>query len=253
MFILRRILLYLNPILFIAGAELIRVQETSWWVFFLISLILLLVTIWEFAKRKLNKRFFNFLIAPLIFFLSSFSFLLFVENALVYRIAAIGSAFLLFLFLDQVLNYFYFSFKYQPYTLESFSFYTNIFAVFFLSTSLFSALIFLHYNRFLIAAIGLLFIGLMAYQIFWVNKISWAKSHLFVFIIPLCLTELFLAISYLPTSFFVNAFLISILFYLMIGLSRQFLLETINRKNVIYYLSISAAAIVAILATAQWS
>jgi hypothetical protein len=161
-------------------------------------------------------------------------------------------ALLLYLFLQQILNYFYFSLKYQPYTLESFSFYINIVSIFFVATTLYGAIMFLQYNRFVIAGIGLFIFGLSVYQILWVNKISWMKSNLFLFAIPLTLAELFIAISYLPTTYLVDGVVVAIFFYMMIGLTRLFLLEQLNKKNVAVQLAFGALALAVVLATASW-
>lgn len=252
MFIIRKILLYLTPLLFILGAEFIREYRELWWVMLVVSGLLLVVTVFDYTKRKLNARFFNFLITPFALFLSTYLVLFYLDSLIVYRGVTFGTAIFLFLILDQTLNYFYFSMKYQPYTLESFSFYTNILSMFYWSVSLFSTLIFLHYNRFIIAAIGLLMGGVLVYQLFWINKISWQKSQLFVYVIPIVLAELFLAISYLPSSFYVNAFLLTISFYLMVGLARLFLQENLNKKNVTTHILISAVSVILIIVTAQW-
>jgi len=161
MFVFRRLLLYLNPIYFIASLEFIKVKQGFWWLALLLGIVLILFTVFEFTKRKLEKKFFNFLLAPMILFLSSFAFLLFIEDILIYNVATIASAVFLYLFLDQIFNYFYFNLKYQPYTLESFSFYINILAVYFLASSLFSSLIFLRFNRFLFALVLIVLTGLM--------------------------------------------------------------------------------------------
>jgi len=252
MFIIRRLILYLNPIVLIIGLEFSREKKDWWWLPLLISGLLLLVTIWDFSKRKINKRYFDFLITPFVLFLSNVALLMFIESLWLYRLILVIGAVFLYLYLDQLLNYFYFSRRYQPYTLENFSFYINVLSVFFISATLFGGLIFLHFNIFILAFISLVFYFLLTYQVFWVNKISWSKSYLFSFIIPLVLAELLIAISYLPTSFYVNGFLVAVFFYLMIGLSRLFLQENLLKKNILSHIIISLLAIIVILLTAQW-
>ena len=66
------------------------------------------------------------------------------------------------------------------------------------------------------------------------------------------MVEIFFALNFLPVSFYVNAFALTIVFYLMIGLSRQFLLENLNRKSVISHLVIASLVLVVVFASAQW-
>lgn len=252
MFLIRRLLLYIVPLLTLGGFLWMRTNTHQWWLVFLITTLSLSVTIWEFTKRKLNKRFFDFLLAPLLLVISNGYFLMFLSDLMLYRATVIVTAVLLYLFLEQILNYFFYSLKYQPYTLESFSFYTNILTVFFVSAGLFSAITFLHTSRFMITGVLLLFALACVYQTFWVHKISWGKSHLFLAAIPLALSQLFLTISFWPTNFFVNALVIAVLFYLMVGLSRLFLLETLNRNSIIFYLTTGFVTVGIVLFTAQW-
>lgn len=252
MFIIKRLLLYLNPLVFIFSLEMIRSQQNIWWVFFAVSVVLLVVTIWDFTKKKLSKNFLFFLLGPLLFLLSMWTFLLFIENVWVFRMVELIGVVFLYLLLEQILNFHYFALKYQPYTLENFSFYTSILSAFFFSASLFSVFIFLRLNIAMVVTVGFILFSLIIFCVFWSNKISWSKSYIFNLIIPFILAELLLALSYLPTNFYVNAFLLTAGFYAVAGLSKSFLTESLNKKVIINYLIVSVTAVIAILLTATW-
>ncbi len=253
MFIVRRLLTYLNPLVFWGGVELLRFYPRWWWAVLLFGVLLLLVTIWDFSKREWNKRLLFFLLSPFILFISSFVFVLFAENILLIRLVCAITAILLFLTIDQTLNYFYFSTKYQPYTLENLALFNNIISFFYFSSAIFSALIFLRIM--LLLAVGLIYLVgfLLVFQIFWASKIEWSKSKIFCFIVPLMLTEIFIALTYLPLSFYVNALLLSTAFYFFVGLSRLFAQGNLNKRSVIIYSTIATISNILILITAQWS
>jgi len=253
MFIIRKILLYLNPILFIISLELIRTQGSFWWIFLLVNLLLLTVTLWEFSKRVLNHRLANFLVAPFVFIITVFGFLMFFENDLIYRFVYLIAAVFIYLYLEQTLNYFYFTNKYQPYTLENLSLYINVLSVFFLTSSIFSSLIFLRLSVIISAIIIYLIIFILTHQISWSNKLIWHDYKIFCVIISLIIAEIFFVVSYLPLNFYVNALLVSIVFYVVVSLSRLFLLRSLDKKNVLEHLIVSSVAVVLILLTAQWN
>jgi len=60
------------------------------------------------------------------------------------------------------------------------------------------------------------------------------------------------SVGYLPTSYYVNAFILAVAAYIMLGLSREFIQKALDRKKVISYLSISGLLLLLILTTAQW-
>ena len=236
----------------IAGFELMWVQKKIAW-FVLAALVVLVVfSIWNFTKNTVNKRFANFLITPVVFTIAAFSFLLFIETPWLYHGVVVASALMMFLFLEQIFNYFYFAVRYQPYTLESFSLYWNVAAVFMISASLFGVVIFLMFNLAVVAAFYAVAIFVLTKQFFWVNKIEWARYALFCFAISLIMTEFFCAMRYLPTSYFVNGVIATIIFYVLICLSKLFLQDNLARKHIYNYLILSVVTVALVLATAQW-
>lgn len=252
MFLFKRGLLYFNLIFWIGGLEYVRLNKSLAWWFLGLEVVLLLITIWNFTKKTFNRRFFNFLITPMIFSISSFGLLLFVSVDLYYHLLVFVSGIMLFLFLEQILNYFYFAVRYQPYTLEYFSFYWNILAIMAFSSCLFGFRILYQYNLYLVASVYLILIFFITKEIFWVNKIEWEKYALFCLTLPIIMFELFVVFSYLPSSYYVNAVILTVVYYMMISLSRLFLQEKLNRRNLLSHIIVGGISILVVLFTAQW-
>jgi len=203
-------------------------------------------------KFKLSNTFFHFLIIPIVFSIGCFFTLaLSVNDYLFHALVVISGVFLYALF-RQYLLYLYFPQKYQPYSLESLYLYMLIFSVFFVFVGGFGAIILLQLNLWLILAIQLILIVPLLYVFFWINKVEIAKSWLFIFVISLLTLQLFVVVSYLPSSYYLNAFLLTMAIYIMIGLSKKFLKSELNKKAVISYLLVGGISLIAVLLTAQW-
>lgn len=253
MFLIRELILLLIPVLWV-GALSVAHSDSSWFWYLLPAIFVQqIMTIWYLAKFKLNATFFNLLLSPLLFAFASLCFsLLLVNDFLYYGIAAL-TAFVLYVIVKQYQLYFRFPFKYQPYTLESISLYSAVGSAYFLCTSAFGLVIFTRFSwEIMIVALGLS-VWLLTYQFFWVNKFDTQKNILFASTIALIMVQLFFALSYLPTGYFVNGFVLSVCYYAFLGFSKNYLQNTLTKNRIWLYLIVIIAALAAILLTAQWS
>jgi len=253
MHILRRIILLLVPALWILGMEMLKNFQDYWWIICLVIFLQLILTIWYLGKFKFNKIFVNLAILPALFAFCSFVFILFLIDSLVFHLVIILSAIILYLLLKQYNLYFNFPFKYQPYSLESLSLYLSLISAYFLFSSCFGSLILLQLNFWLLLGIIVFVMGLITYQFFWIHKINFSRSWLFVAIILIVLVESFVAVSFFPTSYYVNGFVLTTFYYLMLGLSKYSLSHGLTKKRVASYLIVSGICLAAVLFTAQWS
>ena len=253
MFVLRRMLLIINAAAWYWALEFVHANPNLWWLLIASCLPLLLLTIFDFTKRQLSWRLAQFLILPVLFCTAIFVFLMFIENVSVYRLLGAGSAVALYLWLSQVLNYHYFSGRYQAYTLESLSLYLDIITIFFLSGAFFAGLVFFSANLFVVLPVAAITYGLLSYQVFWSYKFSWAQSWLLVLVNTLVLIEILAALSFGPMSFYVNALILTVIYYLITIISRDFLREELSRRRIVSYAILSAIIIILLFLTAQWS
>ena len=253
MFILRRLILWLLPIWWIVGLELIKKNSAYFWPTIILLGLYVFTACFVVCKGRLNKIFFNFLILPLFFGAASFVFLIFLVSPTAFHALTVVSAAALYFLLKQYFTYFYFPSKYQPYSLESLSFYLNLLLFYFLFASAFAGLTLLKLDRFISLLVILPIIGLVLYQFFWIHKVDWSAGWLFIAVITLVLLELLLALSYLPTGYFVNAFILTLGAYLMLGISRAFVQNVLNKRTVINYVTVAACLAFIVMITAKWS
>lgn len=230
--------------------------KKPFWIYWLFSLLIVAVAIsvWKLIGRGLitvGARW-NFLVAPLFLITSGLFFILFLENQILKHFLAIFLAVLLGLFLENIFIYIYRHDKYQVNSLENISSYLNLISTLFFNSGFFGLLIFLNIPVWLLILLILLVTFSLSYQTMWINKIVSEKSWIYILIICLILCELAWALSFLPTSFYVSGAVLSIAYYLVLGISRFYLLGNLDAKIVKRHLIISLIVLILILGTARW-
>ncbi|HUT22101.1 MAG TPA: hypothetical protein VMX18_01680 [Candidatus Bipolaricaulota bacterium] len=252
MFLINKLAQFLTSIMLVLTIEIIMLNENLLWIFGSLSAVLVFFALLMFNRWKLRPGFWGLVISPLIYVISSISFSLFLNKGWTLHLFAVFSGIVLFLYLGRILDFKFYPARYQPYSLENFSWYLNILTVFLFCSFVYAMVVFLKINSLFLALTVLLVSCLLTYQLFWVNKIKFSDGRIFVFSISFILVELFGALYYLPTSYFVNGLVMTIAFYLMTGLARFFLLGSLDKKRIINFVIISAVCFAVILLTAQW-
>ncbi len=204
------------------------------------------------GRQFFKARFWNFLIGPLIFINVGWLFLIFLESFWTQQFLVVILTALIWIFFETVFVYFYFRPKYQAHALENISSYLNLISIFLLFCSLFDLSIFLNYPAWLLSLIAFVVLALATYQIIWVSEISVLSNRRYIAIICLLSLEVFWAVRFLPTSVYVNSSIITIIYYLVSGVSRNWLSNIREPKVLRRYLIISLFSLIIILSTAKW-
>lgn len=252
MYLFRKFILWLIPITWVVGFELLTEYHGWWWLILAVLSLQQMITIFFVCKKKLNKNFLHFLILPILFSFSSWLFSIFITEPLYYHISVVVSGLLLYILIHQYYLYFYIPFRYQPYSLETMSLYVSLITVFFLFSVGFGGVVLLQMNVWLISVVSFVVLGLVVYQYFWINKLNVEKNWYFILIISLILAQVFIAVSYLPTGYYVNGFVLAVAFYLMIGFSKGYLMESLTRQKIWTYLLVGGLSLLAVLISARW-
>lgn len=221
------------------------------------SILLLAITFllaWQVNNRNLrNKNFWHFVIMLILSVISGVALLLFLESLLIKEILIFGVTILNFILLKNVFSFLHETEKYQPYSLENIYLYNNLICAFFLYTSFFSLIIYFNLSVWFLVMAAFFVSLLMSYLIFWANKISFKDSKILIIVCALIITEFFLAVSFLPTSYFVNGFILTAVFYFIINVSRDYIKKIFNTNRLRMHLAISFALILLILISARWA
>lgn len=252
MFILRRLLILSTAILLFVQFELVKWSNGLLWPAAVIFLLYLFFACFTVCGGKFNKVFWYFLILPVCFAAVSFTFVLFLVNDAAFHAAAVLCAGVLYLLLRQYFVYFFLPLRYQAYSLENLNFYISLIASFFLFSGGFASVMLLQLNLALVVlAMTPIFIALLC-QFFWIHKVNLQKG--LIFVLPICLValEIFVALAYLPTGYYVDAFVMVAMVYVMLGLSRLLVQNIFERRRIWSYLIVGFFSMLLVLLTAKW-
>lgn len=216
--------------------------------FAVVALLFARLLLWEGKKPS----FWVFWGTPLYLLGISILFFLFLEQEWVKILLTLFVTGAIWLYAENLFTFYHLPANYQAYALEYLTVVIALASVFFLASSAYGAFLFLQLP---VWVPGLaMFWGLLGLTIsaFWASKIHWEASGLYGFFGALMLTELFVAISALPTSFFVNAGVLTVFYYMYIGLARAHVLEKLTKTVLRRYVVTGAILSLALFITATW-
>lgn len=225
----------------------------SWWLpavlaFLAIPLFFGRLLLWEFKR----PAFWIFLGTPCFLLVSSLMFFVLLESATGLWILAVAVSLLLTLYAENLFAFYHLPSAYQAYALEFLSLVSYVLSAFFFTGSAYMGQMFLELP-FWIPAIVIFFIVLGATSaVFWVSKIGFETGLLFAVTGSLIMTEAYLALALLPTSFVTNAAVFAVLWYLYLGVARAHVLEDLGRGVLERYLLIGGILLALIFGTARW-
>lgn len=251
--ILNRIIPYLVSIIIFILIEQIIVFPKQIYLLAFISLMILGLSIWQLIERSFFRpKFWQFVITPLLLLGSGLVFLIFLEDYLFRQFFVVILIVLIWVFLELTYLRFHRRLKYQVHSLENISTYINLITVFLSTSSFFGLVVFLAFPVWILVIIFTGLTMLLNYQIAYSSEAPLTSSWLYILAISLMMTEIFWAVSFLPTSIYVNGLVVTISYYLMSGLALNWLLGIQERKVVLRYLIISFVSLIIILITAKW-
>ncbi|MDA1038272.1 MAG: hypothetical protein O2877_01120, partial [bacterium] len=219
----------------------------------IIGVFLLLTAFFYTQLIELNKKtydFWNFLLTPFLLMVSGSAFYLFLENTMDKYVLIGGLAFLSFIYAEHLFYFFHLPSRYRVYTLERLSIVFYVVTTFLLSSVLFGLLLLVNIPLWVVAPIFFLLSVFLTYSTLWVSKIDRERAFPYAIAGALLLTELFVAISFLPTGHMTSSALITVFLYVFLGFTRAHLLGRLTRTVLLRYLVFTAVVLLVILATA---
>jgi len=239
--------------LFALGLEL-YLPLFSFWIFIIpVSLILIIVGTWLVTtERIISKEFWMYVITPLFFILAIFGMISLLENMIIQQALIIIGALLYWLYLSNVAVY---NFDFQNYhssAIENVSSYMNLISLFCLSIVAYAAEALLNTSLAMMGAMMVVFVALILLQSIWAARIDSQKRFLYVLTMGIIMIESFWAVAYLPSNFYLQGFLLTIIYYGAWGLLKSNLLGIFSKRLLIRYLGLCGLAVIAVIITAQW-
>lgn len=208
---------------------------------------------WGLKIYNVTTSRWDILISPFALVFSSLFFIIFLDNVWLKHLLALFTAFLLFVFLEDVFYYFFRVTKYQVYSLENISSYVNLASAFFFYSGAYGLSIFLKTDSWILAlAVGLITF-LISYQTMKINGLNWRSSWLYILIIVIICLEVFWALGFWPTSFYVNGLILATVYYIVLNLMSFKIFNRLEKKMIIRYLTVGSLVLIIILGTARWA
>ncbi|MFH1744551.1 MAG: hypothetical protein ABH881_00055 [bacterium] len=230
--------------------------------------LLLAFTVRQFVLAGKNQEnWWNFFILPFFFTVSFVVFCALIPDIVFWKFSIFNiisfEATLVksFFLLNSIFLYYYLRLAYccliktdfhQHNRLENFSSGGNFLCFYFLISSIYGLQIYLNISIWILMIIMTAVTALITYEIMWANKIEIESSFLYILFICLAIVELSWSASFLTLSYYILGLIIAMCYYVLIGLTKFYLLGVINKKIVKLYLSFGFISIFIVLLTARW-
>lgn len=222
-----------------------------------VSSVLLLLLLF-FAIRQFliagssSERWYNYYITPAILSVSTIAFTTMLSSGWLVQLFLIGIVVLIYFYL-RLLYIYLVNFNLQKKeSLENFSAYGNFLAFYFLSSFLYGIRAFLNFSVWPLMLIFLAAAVLIIYEIFWINSINLKVGSFYVLLLSLVLTELAWALTFLTLSFYILGLIITIGYYILIGLTKFYLKGQLDKKIIKLYLIFGFTSVLIVLLSARW-
>jgi len=239
-------------ILFAVLENLLKAPKQIYWLT-LVSFLVIILGVWQLTNRRLkDEKFWYLIVTPLFLFAGGLFFLSFLEGRFFKQFFVIVLSVLVWVFLQVVFLKFHLRAKYQAYSLENIATHFNLITVFLIASSFFNLTIFLGVPAWLLVIIFAIINILLIYQLVRLSDIALAVGWPYVVVITLIAAEIFWAVSFLPTSVYINGLIVTIVYYLITGLARNRLLGVWQKQVIKRYLLISLISLAVVLLSAKW-
>ena len=226
-------------------------HQVFWLASYLVVAVVL--SVWQLAGRRLrNAKFWRFLMTPVLFSLAGLLFLSFLKGPIVRQLALLGYAVAVWLYLEIIFLRFNFRPKYQIHSLENIFTHLELITIFLVSTSFFGISVFLGIALWMLTICFAVVVALFSYQVVWTSDTTMVAAWPYAAIVALTMTEIFFAVGYLPTSVYVGGVIVAASYYLITGLTRNWLLGNHQWRVVRRYTYVAAAVTLVALVSARW-
>lgn len=203
-----------------------------------------------FTARRLTQL--PQVFTPLYLVAGEVLFLMVLEGHWFRRIVAVLFALLLVVALEDLYLAFHEPERHHAYAPVNIATYMGLVAYFLFAASLFWMMLFFNLPLWLGALILAGLSALLTYQaLLSIGRLS-LRGWPYVLVMPLVSVELFWVVSFLPTSVYVGAFVLTAAHYAALGTCRNYLLGSLNRRIIIRYLVTGIGLLAIVLMTAKW-
>lgn len=203
---------------------------------------------WEFK----HFSFWIFLGTPFFYLISALFLFIFLEGDGLKLLLALAVSCGLWLYGENLFSFYHLPSTYQAYSLEYLSLVLYLLSSFFFTSGAYGVQIFLQLPVW-VPALAVFWASLFSsVGMFWVSKVGSQVTTMFAVAGSVILSEVYLVLAMLPTSFMTNAAIFTTCLYLFLGLSRAHVLDKLTRQVLKRYLITGGLFLAVVLLTSRW-
>jgi len=218
-----------------------------------VTVLLLLLLLARLLRFQLDTfSFWFFLGTAGIFLLSAFSVLFLFESMTTSLVVACVTIGLLTLFSEFIFLYTHIPSAYQPFSLEYLTLILNLLSIFFLTCFGFAIRLLVQIPLSFLSVSFFLLSFFLIYGMLWVSKSESVHTRFYAGFGAILFTELFIAISFLPTGFYTNAAFLTVFSYVFFGLTRAQVIHKLTKEVARRYLITAGVLLLFIGVSSQW-
>lgn len=248
---LNKFLVIITPFALLVLLELFFFYPRLIFFSFIFGVLFIFYTIQNFIKISVyGKKFLNYTILPILFFIASISFSLVAISQIFVQLIFFLCVVFVYLYLRQV--YYLMLSSSKEYFFENTSSYGGFLIVFFFSSTIYGLQSFLNIPIWILILFFVPILGIIFYQVFWSNKLDFSKSSIFIVLLCILLSEIAWSIAFLPFRHYVIGFILAICYYILIGLTRFYLNNKLDSKTIKLYLYFGFFSLILMFLTSRW-
>ena len=221
---------------------------------FYILLIILFLVFFSVKNIKirgdLDIKWYVFLIFPILLEISFVTYLMMEMDHLRPHYLLLGNTVILYFYFRTLRSFF--SGIDRGVSLNNITIFGNFILVFFMASSVYGLQSFLRVPVWILMIIFVVFLALVVYSVMYINKIKYNIALFYILIVCLVMLELSWSIYFLPVSYKISGLVLAIGYYMIMGLSRHHLMDTLKPRTVKLYFSFGFISIILILLTSRW-
>lgn len=194
----------------------------------------------------------RFLPFPLILVSSVFLTMSFLERGSTMLAIGLLTSVVIWLWYESLYMFWQQPEQYQPYTLQRLSVPLYLIAIFFLTTALNGLYVYLQMKFGGVLVFGGLALGILFLDVYTLCQFEKNKAQLASAASTFVALEALLAISYLPTHIYMQAILMCLMFYALVGLTRLWAQQDLRRSQVLPYILVSCVGFLVTIGSTLW-
>lgn len=202
--------------------------------------------------RWRDKAFWGLIAAPTLFLFGATLLFLLADRGSVRLLIVLATSFLAYFYAEHLFRFIHLPAVYQAHGLQNTGGVMSILTIFYLSASAYALMSFVRLPLLLLSSALFVWLAISAASALWIAHVPRERAFTFALAAAIMFTQLFVAVSFLPTSFMTSGALIAVLYYMFMGLSRAHVQAKLGRKVIRRYVGIGFCMLLALLITAQW-